>query len=84
MNLLLLLSALLSALTGGASAVRAPVAAHAAAGIVASVQAEVRAARAASWPQQRVPGLAALADLGVTTVLALPTVEPLFASRRRE
>lgn len=83
-NLLLLLSALLSALTGGASAVRAPVAAHAAAGIVASVQAEVRAARAASRPQQRVPGLAALADLGVTTVLALPTVEPLFASRRRE
>lgn len=84
MNLLLLLSALLSALTGGASAVRAPVAAHAAAGIVASAQAEVRAARAASRPQQGLPGLARLAIGPRATAFARIGAEPLYASRRRE
>lgn len=63
---------------------RAPVAAHAAAGIVASVQAEVRAARAASRPQQQVPGFAALAGPSIATPFAWTAAEPFYASRRRE
>jgi hypothetical protein len=84
-NLLLLLSALLSALTGvqaGARAPQAVVSVSQSAEAISAVSASC--ATVAGRPVFALPRLNAIAAAGAQVAWRLPTVTPLFASRRRE
>ena len=85
MNLLLLLSALLSALTGIGGSVRAPDVAQAVAGAKAAVAvAPARRPGIAERPAVALPGRAAQLAPSWGTMLALPAIESIWATRRRE
>ena len=84
MSVLLLLSALLSALTGVGAATRAPQVAQAVAGAAeAATVARARSPLAALRPVQASPGIRAVAAV-MRPAAAVPSREPIWASRRRE